>query len=127
MKLQRLQPRLATAPQRIRTATPGDWRTEKTSSTARGYGYKWQQARARFLSAHPWCVMCLAECGITAIDPTEQMAACMAGGFKLPPANVVDHKVPHRGNMQLFWDSANWQPLCATHHSRDKQREERGY
>jgi hypothetical protein len=24
----------------------------------------------------------------------------------------------------LFWRRSNWQALCATHHSRDKQREE---
>lgn len=41
-------------------------------------------------------------------------------------AQVVDHVVPHRGNQALFWDRANWQPLCSSHHNRDKQRIEKG-
>jgi 5-methylcytosine-specific restriction endonuclease McrA len=43
---------------------------------------------------------------------------------QLTPATVVDHKVPHRGDDALFWDSDNWQGLCATHHSSTKQRQE---
>ena len=39
-------------------------------------------------------------------------------------ATVVDHIKPHRGDRRLFWDSDNWQPLCAPHHSSTKQREE---
>ncbi len=42
------------------------------------------------------------------------------------PATVVDHIKPHRGDPKLFWDQENWQALCARHHDRDKQREERG-
>lgn len=40
----------------------------------------------------------------------------------------VDHIVPHKGDMALFWDSQNWQPLCPDHHDIVKQGEEkRGY
>ena len=39
----------------------------------------------------------------------------------LTPATVVDHIIPHRGDMTLFWDSANWQPLCKSCHDSDKQ------
>lgn len=56
-------------------------------------------------------------------------------------AEVVDHIRPHRlkealasGDEQaiaearrLFWDKANWQPLCKQHHDSTKQRiEKRG-
>jgi 5-methylcytosine-specific restriction endonuclease McrA len=37
---------------------------------------------------------------------------------------VADHKVPHRGDEQLFWDRGNLQCLCKRCHDSDKQREE---
>jgi hypothetical protein len=46
-----------------------------------------------------------------------------AGRFT--PATVVDHRIPHRGDIRLFWDPINWQPLCTHHHSSAKQSEER--
>lgn len=74
----------------------------RQSARARGYDTKWDVARKAFLAKHPACAMC--------------------GG----PANVVDHITPHRGDMKLFWDSSNWQPLCQHHHATRKQRQERG-
>lgn len=104
MKLKTLKPRLsAIVTQRIPTMQPGSWRTEGMTAAQRGYGYKWQKARERFLNAHPLCVMC-----------TDRPV----------PATVVDHKVPHRGDQTLFWDETNWQSLCAHHHSSHKQRED---
>ena len=88
---------------RLATMVPWSWRSDKQSSTARGYGYAWQRARAEHLKAHPLCVMCEAE-------------------GRVEPATVVDHIEPHRGDMAIFWDRSRWQSLCATHHSRDKQR-----
>lgn len=43
----------------------------------------------------------------------------------LVAATVVDHKVPHRGNDELFWNPDNHQPLCAPCHNSAKQREEK--
>jgi hypothetical protein len=39
---------------------------------------------------------------------------------------MVDHVAPHRADMRLFWDRANWQPMASIpcHVSR-KQRAER--
>ena len=37
-------------------------------------------------------------------------------------ASVVDHIKPHKGDKALFWDQANWQPLCASCHSGTKQQ-----
>lgn len=43
-------------------------------------------------------------------------------------AEVVDHIVPHKGDLSLFWNQENWQSLCEPHHNRDKARLEiRGY
>lgn len=105
MKLTTLKPRIATQGNRLAVIQPGSWRIDKQNSTQRGYGYKWQQAREGYLAKHPLCVYCERE-------------------GRVVVATVVDHKTPHRGDMTLFWDSSNWQSLCATHHSRDKQREE---
>jgi 5-methylcytosine-specific restriction enzyme A len=33
-------------------------------------------------------------------------------------ATVVDHKTPHRGNQELFWDENGWQSLCTLHHNQ---------
>ena len=84
------------------------WRAGKTTAE-RGYGGKWQRARATFLSRpeNVCCAMCKAE-GVVTL------------------ATVVDHKVPHRGDQTLFWDSSNWQALCKAHHDGAKQREDRG-
>ena len=107
MKLQTLKLRVQTlSGNRLRMADQsGSWRAGKTSAE-RGYGYKWQQARAGYLRSHPLCVMCQAD-GV------------------IEPATVVDHIVPHEGDQALFWDKRNWQSLCATHHNSDKQRAER--
>lgn len=87
------------------TTKQPSWRTAKGSSSERGYGYAWQKARIRFLGENPLCVMCT-----------------KAGRTTL--ATVVDHKTPHKGDQELFWDEGNWQPLCKTHHDRDKAEEE---
>ena len=65
----------------------------------RGYDRRWREARAAYLRRHPLCVYCQAE-------------------GKLTPATVVDHVLPHRGDMKLFWDVNNWQALCKEHHDK---------
>jgi 5-methylcytosine-specific restriction enzyme A len=105
-KVHTLPSRVQAQPARVATMQPGSWRgTKGQGSTARGYGYKWQQARLGYLAQHPLCVMCQAEGRVEA-------------------ATVVDHKVPHRGDMARFWDSDNWQSLCKPHHDSAKQRME---
>lgn len=92
---------------RVQTIAAGSWRTSDQTSAQRGYGYRWQKARATFLKSHPLCIRCQAE-------------------GRVEPATVVDHRTPHRGDQALFWDQGNWDPLCTHHHSADKQREEAG-
>lgn len=78
----------------------------RASAHQRGYDARWRRARLAYLAAHPLCVMCRRLGRTTA-------------------ATVVDHSVPHKGDDRLFWDQANWQSLCAPHHDRHKQSQER--
>lgn len=78
---------------------------EVRSAAKRGYGRKWQKASREYLQAHPLCVLCMNE-----------------GRFV--KATVVDHRIPHRGNSQLFWDRGNWQPLCKRHHDKKTRAED---
>lgn len=106
MKLQTLKPIIQTIKSAVAVMNPDSWRTDKQTSAQRGYGYKWQQARIGYLRNHPLCVYCEREGRIKA-------------------ASLVDHKIPHRGNMKLFWDSDNWAALCSHCHNTTKAAEER--
>lgn len=99
---------LAAIPKTLATAQPGTWRKPGASSTERGYGYRWQQARSRYLQANPLCVMCREEGRIT-------------------PATVVDHLIPHEGDERLFWDEGNWRAICKPHHDSEAQRKDNEY
>ena len=82
-------------------------RASSGSTPKRLYGAAWQLARRGFLAEHPLCAYCI-KSGRTAA------------------ATVVDHVVPHKGDLTLFWDRSNWQPLCKRCHDAVKQREEAG-
>ena len=58
------------------------------------------------LLAHPLCVECESQGRIT-------------------PATVVDHIVPHKGNLELFWDEGNLQTLCKQCHDSKTVKEGR--
>jgi 5-methylcytosine-specific restriction enzyme A len=73
----------------------------RPSARERGYNHEWRNARATYLTAHPYCRMC--------------------GN----PATTVDHIIPHCGDRSLFWNRSNWQPLCTSCHNSVKQRLER--
>lgn len=64
-RLPTLGARVAQASTRTPTMQPGLWRTSAQTSSQRGYGYRWQKARAAFLREHPFCVYCLRERRIT--------------------------------------------------------------
>ena len=103
-RLTNVKPRLALQAGRLATVSADSWRSGKTTGQ-RGYDYKWQKARERFLFDNPLCVYCQREGRVTA-------------------ASVVDHITPHHGDQALFWCQANWQPLCKPCHDSVKQREE---
>ena len=46
---------------------------------------------------------------------------------KYPAGNsaVVDHKSPHRGDEQMFWDINNLQTVSKAYHDSEKQKQER--
>ena len=67
------------------------------------YGYKWSQARKRYLAANPLCVEC-SKVGLTRAS------------------EVVDHIIPHKRDHKLFWDRSNWQALCTHCHNSHKKR-----
>lgn len=72
------------------------------------YGSRWQKARAGYLAHHPLC------------REHEKRGQYI-------PATVVDHIIPHKGDMAKFWDSDNWQPLCAACHNAKTAREDGGF
>lgn len=76
---------------------------QRGTAAARGYGARWQRESAEFLQQHPWCI----DCGA--------------------PSAEVDHEVPHRGDMVLFWDKSNWRPRCKTCHSRKTATRDSGF
>lgn len=69
---------------------------------------RWKDRKAAFLRRNPLC----AECGRFGV---------------VRGAEVVDHVVPHRGDLALFWDEGNWQPLCARCHNEKTAREDGGF
>lgn len=82
---------------------------QRPSARQRGYTRDWEKARTAWLIDHPFCVDCERETG------------------RLVAGNVVDHKQPHRGNKDLFWDKRNWQTLCTPHHNRKTARDDGGF
>lgn len=74
----------------------------RPSPAAQGYGRGWRAARLRFLASHPLCF-----CGA--------------------PATVVDHVVPHKGDMVLFWTESNLAALCVPHHAAKTAASDGGY
>lgn len=65
---------------------------------------RWRKARAQFLKLNPYCAKC---------RPV------------LTKATHLDHKIPHHGDYEKFWDVENWQGLCMSHHNQ-KTRLEQG-
>jgi 5-methylcytosine-specific restriction enzyme A len=43
------------------------------------------------------------------------------------PSELVDHRIPHKGDAQLFWDRANWRPSCGACNRRKGIEREGGF
>lgn len=86
-----------------RDHTPYSHDRLRGTAAERGYDARWQKARMAYLVRHPLCINC-------------------QWNGKMTPATVVDHIIPHRGDMNLFWDEENWQPLCKDCHDRKTGR-----
>lgn len=87
------------------TSEPLKSSRREPNSTKRGYGYRWQQARAVWLRDHPLCEHC----------------------ETITIATIVDHVKPHKGDMAIFWDRANWQSLCKACHDKKTATEDGGF
>ncbi|WP_346769576.1 HNH endonuclease [Cupriavidus oxalaticus] len=85
-----------------------DENARRGSAASRGYDSKWRREREQYLRENPLCVRHLAE---------EAVVASM----------VVDHIIPHRGDMKLFWRRSNWQALCKPCHDRKTATEDGGF
>lgn len=91
------------------------------TSAAKGYGYRWQQARADHLRRNPLCVFCR--------DKGRAVAASVVDHIKAP--RLGDAKLSGDAERiaeawRLFWDRTNWQSLCKLCHDSTKQRMEKG-
>ena len=67
---------------------------------------RYRRERRRFLDANPLCAGC-AKLGFTAA------------------ATELDHIVPYHKRPDLFWDTDNWQGLCADCHQKKSDAERR--
>lgn len=76
----------------------GKWRRLYNSA-------RWRATRRGWLANHPLCAQCDRN-GVTR------------------PGDQMDHIVPHNGDLSLFWDSDNWQTLCAECHGAKTRRGE---
>ena len=43
------------------------------------------------------------------------------------PSEVVDHVIPHRGDMKLFWDPENHRAMAKRCHDRKTATEDGGF
>ena len=76
----------------------------RPSAHARGYDSKWQRESKAFLTM-----------------PEHRLCACGCGRA----SDMVDHIVPHKGDMRLFWSRSIWQALASSpcHNSRKQSQE----
>jgi 5-methylcytosine-specific restriction protein A len=84
---------------------------QRGSAHKRGYGARWQKASKAYLRAHPLC----------------QCPECDEGRKRVTLATVVDHIIPHRGDMTLFWNPSNWQSMSKPCHDSKTAREDGGF
>lgn len=122
-RLKTIGARLSTLAPQLKTMAADSWRVSGMTSAERGYGYRWQKARAAYMVKHPFCAFCLRDVGIDYHQDEEAIGLeCLDKGVDLPFANVVDHMIDHHGDDKVFWDSNNWQSLCFNHHNSEKQK-----
>lgn len=55
----------------------------------------------------------------------QQTGVILAGKANAPDSPVVDHKIPHRGDPELFWAIDNLQAVSKAYHDGQKQKEDR--
>ena len=85
---------------------------ERPTAAARLYNWRWQKARKAWLGKpeHAKCV-----------DPFNRHVGVVKS------ATHIDHIIAHKGDVALFWDEGNWQPLCWGCNSYKAAKEEGGF
>lgn len=78
----------------------------RPSAFARGYTKQWARESKAFLTL-----------------PGHDRCACGCGR----KADMVDHRIAHKGDMGLFWDRSNWQPMNRRCNSRKAVASEGGF
>src|SRR5713226_4875491 len=81
--------------ERHRSVRQRDYDERRGTSTERGYDSRWRRLRLLFLREHPLCA-----------DPFGDHEG------RTTAAECIDHVIAHKGDMDLFWNQSNWQPLC---------------
>lgn len=71
----------------------------------------WRQLREATLARDMWRCQ---SCGVY-----------LVAGRQSPHSAVVNHKTPHKGDLELFHDPGNLEAVCKQCHDSDIQREER--
>ena len=87
-----------------------DWRQRSEAAKTRRHLYKraaWRAIKDRHKIENPICHLCEAE-------------------GKAVIANVVNHRVAHKGDEGLFFDFANTEHICKPHHDGYIAQQERG-
>lgn len=87
-----------------------DYRSTEAAAYRKLYkSSAWLKGRLVFLAQNPLCKRCF-------------------DAKRTTPATVVHHVKPHKGDLTLFFDWRNWEPICAPCHDIDAQGEEaRGF
>lgn len=84
-------------------------RSAKTASYKRLYNSKrWRSLRLSHLRKNPYCDDCFVDNILTT-------------------ATVVDHRNPHNGNVDLFFDPTNLSSKCKHHHDKKTARHDGGF
>lgn len=113
MALKTLKPLVNKMPPRI--ATPREIRDTAYSpdATVRSWykSARWQRLRIEVLARD--------------LYTCQQTGVLLVGKAPAPDSPVVDHKTPHRGDPDLFWDPNNLQAVSKEWHDSEKQRQER--
>ena len=111
--LRTLKPRLSRLLPRL--STPREIRDTRYSpdATVRGWykSARWQALRQQVLQRD------LYTCQHTGV--------ILTGKAPAPDSPIVHHKVPHKGDEQLFWDINNLEAVSKEWHDSEAQRDER--
>lgn len=105
----------------------------RLSSTQRGYGYRWQKVSKGFLKSHRLCQCneCLPKIHTALSEYGLERSAINDLFISLArpelASEVVDHIIPHDGDMSLFWDRTNWQAMNKKCHDKKTAKQDGGF